>query len=175
MVITTSRFMDVQRVVPYQTRVISHWIVLVLPLMTVFAVIAIAIQCDDCDRSWHKTCVGIDKDTDPLTLGFTTCTKCGGADPEGMTLEKKRKVPHCDFCHEPKKGNDHKHCKAAKEQAANAYRTPMCNVLQSSVHPVAFTNFHEPDKTRACRKRRKRRVHGKVVSAEEYLDRKSRL
>jgi hypothetical protein len=133
------------------------------------------IQCDDCDRSWHKTCVGIDKDTDPLTLGFMTCTKCGGADPEGMTLEKKRKVPHCDFCHKPKKGNDHKHCKAAKEQAANAYRTPMCDVLQSSVHPVAFTNFHEPNKTRARRKRRKRRVHGKVVSAEEYLDRKSRL
>lgn len=106
MVITTSRFMDVQRVVPYQTRVISHWIVLVLPLMTVFAVIAIIgtwlLFQSDC----HKTCVGIDKDTDPLTLGFTTCTKCGGADPEGMTLEKKRKVPHCDFCHKPKKGND---------------------------------------------------------------------
>lgn len=29
----TSRFMDVQRVVPYQTRVISPWIGLVLPLV----------------------------------------------------------------------------------------------------------------------------------------------
>ena len=50
------------------------------------------IQCEECDQSWHKTCVGHPADTDIASIAWSKCRSCGGADPEGKNGEKLRVV-----------------------------------------------------------------------------------
>jgi hypothetical protein len=65
------------------------------------------IQCEECDRSWHKTCVSYPADTDIASIAWSKCGSCGGADPEGESLQKRRKVACCVVCGMQRKGNDH--------------------------------------------------------------------
>jgi len=43
------------------------------------------IQCEACDRSWHKTCIGIEADTDVTTVAFTLCRLVVAQTPLGSS------------------------------------------------------------------------------------------
>jgi len=134
------------------------------------------LQCEACDRSWHKTCVGIAASTPIDEVRFTKCANCGGTDPVGESLVKRRKIPSCSFCSKPKKGHDHSQCKALMVDAADSFRTPICKVVRQETNRIAYVPFKEPQKVRAGRKgRRKRKGRGVLISESEYVERKGKL
>lgn len=135
------------------------------------------IQCEDCVRSWHKTCVGIDAATPLGQVEWKRCTACGGADPEGEMLVKRRKVATCRVCGKRLRKGNHKACKQAKEEEVAAFRTPPALVVSKREHPSVWRKIFVPSKEkRAKRKGRKKRKHkGTVVSAEGLADLKRRI
>ena len=67
--------------------------------------------------------MGIEADIDDVTTAaFTLCRTCGGADPIGEQLVKKRKVSTCTYCGLRVKGNDHLKCKEKREAVADEFR-----------------------------------------------------
>lgn len=134
------------------------------------------LQCDECDRSWHKECVGIAADADVGALTFRLCASCGGADPKGDSLSKKRKAPTCPVCNKLKKGHDHSQCKEAKEAAADSFRTPICGVQQQASHPIPDAEFKQPATVRNGRRQRRKRNHkGSIITEEQYEERKRNM
>ena len=57
------------------------------------------IQCEECARSWHKTCVGVRAETPVKEVQWSKCAKCGGEDPAGEKLVKRRQASLCPVCH----------------------------------------------------------------------------
>jgi len=134
------------------------------------------LQCDRCDRSWHKECVGIAADADVGALAFRLCAHCGGNDPKGDALVKKRKASTCPVCNKLKKGHDHSQCKGAKEAAADSFRTPICIVQQQASHPIRDAEFKQPETVRNGRKQRRKRSHkGSIITQEQYEERKHNI
>jgi hypothetical protein len=43
---------------------------------------SIWIQCEECDRSWHKECVGYEADAALDDVQWQKCGQCGGSDPK---------------------------------------------------------------------------------------------
>jgi hypothetical protein len=123
------------------------------------------IQCESCDRSWHKTCVGYAANTAMHVVAFKQCRDCGGTDPEGEMLQKRRKVPLCAVCGRRRKGIEHSNCKQQKVTAASAFRTPTAQLVEFAEHPVRRKkemSAREKRKTRKAKKRRKNR--GTIIS-----------
>lgn len=135
------------------------------------------IQCETCVRSWHKTCVGIDAATPLDEVEWSKCSACGGADPEGEMLVKRRKVSTCQVCGKRLRDGDHKACKQAKEEEVAAFRTPPATVVSKREHASILRKIFVPSKEkRAERKGRKKRKHkGTVVSAEAVADLKRHI
>jgi hypothetical protein len=135
------------------------------------------IQCEDCDRSWHKTCVGIDAATPLDEVEWKKCSACGGADPEGEMLVKRRKVSLCRVCGKRVRDGNHKACKQAKEQEVAAFRTPPAVIMSKREHPSVLRKIFVPStEKRAGRKGRKKRKHkSTVVSTEAMADLKRRI
>jgi len=135
------------------------------------------IQCDNCVRSWHKTCVGIAATTSVEEVAWSRCTACGGADPEGEMLQKRRGVSLCRVCGKRIRGLDHAACKTAKESEVAAFRTPAAHVLSKREHATILRKPFTPSKDkRAKRVGRKRRKHkGTVVSDAALKDLQSFL
>ena len=128
------------------------------------------ISCEDCNRSWHKTCVGIEASTPVEQVAWKKCASCGGADPEGVTLQSRRKVSSCKMCGKRLRGLDHKKCKQAMRDEVAAFRTPPAMMLSKREHPTISRKLLVPAKEkRAARKGRKRRKHKGVAVSEETL------
>ncbi len=123
------------------------------------------IQCESCDRSWHKTCVGYAANMALRAVAWKQCSDCGGADPEGEMLQKRRKTPMCVVCGQRRKGFDHSDCQQQKATAAASFRTPKAQLLGFAEHPIRRkkeTSARKKRKTRKVKKRRKNR--GTIVS-----------
>ncbi len=123
------------------------------------------IQCELCDSSWHKTCVGYAANTPLRAIPWQKCRNCDGADPEGEMLEKRRKTPICAACGRRRKGFDHSGCEQQKATEAASFRTPKAQLLDFAEHPVRRKkeiSAREKRKMRKVRKRRKNR--GTIVS-----------
>lgn len=129
------------------------------------------IQCDHCDRSWHKTCVGIDAATPMEEVTWSRCANCDGADPEGEMLVRRRQVAKCRVCGKRRRDNDHASCKQLKEDEVEAFRTPPAIVLSKRTHGTILRKTLVPPKEkRAVRKRRNKRKHKGTVVSEQVLD-----
>jgi hypothetical protein len=128
------------------------------------------IQCEDCVRSWHKTCVGMDASMPMDEVEWSKCGNCGGADPEGESVVKRRKVATCSKCGLRVRGIDHAQCKLDKAQGAAAFRTPKATLLSRRDHAkVQRKKILPPKEKRASRKPRKlRKGKGRRVSDTEY-------
>jgi hypothetical protein len=123
------------------------------------------IQCNGCSRSWHKTCVGIAADTPLEQVQWEKCTQCGGADPTGEMLQKRRKPPTCTACGKRIGRADHSACKQVRVSEANSYRTPMARVVDRQESIVSRKKYVERRHTRSKRKSRKRhKRQGRSVS-----------
>ncbi len=126
------------------------------------------IQCEECDRSWHKTCVGHPADTDIASIAWSKCGSCGGADPEGESLQKRRKVACCVVCGMRRKGNDHSECLKKRADEAAAFRTPPAVALSIHHHAIGRKVAKSAKKNRQGRKIRKRRKKsGRIVSQDQ--------
>ena len=86
------------------------------------------ICCEGCDRTWHKTSVGIEEDTPLDEISWSHCGKCGGKDPRGKMLKKRRKVGQCPVCFKRTRGGDHSMCRQERAKAAENFVTPMAEV-----------------------------------------------
>ncbi len=135
------------------------------------------IQCESCVRSWHKTCVEINADTPTDKVEWSTCSQCGGADPEGEILVKRRKVATCIVCGKHKRGSDHAQCKQDKAQQAAAFRTPKATLVSRRDHiSVGRKILVPPKEKRAKRKpRQPRKGKGRRVSEEQWEQLKTHI
>lgn len=115
------------------------------------------MMCDECDRSWHKVCVGYNADADLNILPFSCCKNCGGADPVGPSLKKQRKVSTCRVCHERIKGIDHSQCKRTMEQQEADFRTPEAILLARRDHSSISRKFLIPAKEKRAKRAGSRR------------------
>ena len=103
-------------------------------------------------------------------VAWKKCASCGGADPEGVTLQTRRKVSSCKMCGKRLRGLDHKKCKQAMRDEVAAFRTPPAVMLSKRELPTISRKLLVPAKEkRAARKGRKRRKHKGVVVSEETL------
>ena len=128
------------------------------------------IQCEDCVRSWHKMCVGIAADYPMDKVEWARCSQCGGADPEGEMLVKRRKVATCVECGQRLRGLDHNRCQTSMADQSANFRRPVAEVVSRRDHGTIFRKeFSTPKERRASRKpRRLRKGAGRIVSGEEY-------
>jgi len=127
------------------------------------------IQCDSCDRSWHKTCVGYRVDVSANEIEWSKCKNCGGDDPEGDILNKRRKVQSCVVCGKRIKGFDHKNCKAQRVEEATTFRTPKAVVISQLHHQVGRKIADPAKEKRSKRKiKKKRKNSGQIVSESQY-------
>src|SRR3990167_3922090 len=123
------------------------------------------IQCEICDRSWHKTCVGYAADTEISDIKWGKCGECGGADPEGEMLQKRRKVACCAVCGKRRKGFDHSHCKAQRVEEAATFRTPSAVVIEAGQHEIGRKEEIPSKQKRKLRKvKKRRRNRGHIMS-----------
>lgn len=128
------------------------------------------IVCEKCDRSWHKTCVGIEADKPLEEVEWQTCANCGGSDPKGEMLVKRRKAPTCNFCGKRtkrlKKGeaDPHAKCKEERNKEALEHLTPAAEVLERFDHPICRKEKMRSDEKRKARTGRKRRGKRKRVT-----------
>lgn len=59
---------------------------------------------------------------------------------------------------------------------ADAFFTPICEVIRHETNPKPFVPFKEPQQVRACRKgRKKRTAKGVIISEGEYQEQKAKL
>ena len=135
-----------------------------------------AIQCDGCERSWHKTCIGIAAQTPVEEVEWgQLCGNCGGVDPQGESLEKRRKPALCEFCGQRRRRIDHSMCKQRKEDEVEKHRTPRAVVLSTTSNA---TTWRKPltlsqEKRKLRKPRRKRKRSGVAVSASQLDELKS--
>ena len=116
------------------------------------------IQCENCDRSWHKTCVGMKADVPLDDIAWKTCSDCGGKDPKGEMLEKRRKAPICSFCGLLVRGNKHDGCKQQRIEQVEAQRTQAARVI-SRFDPLTKRKLKSlSDEKRKSKKLRRRRA-----------------
>ena len=128
------------------------------------------MQCEQCERSWHKTCVGYPADKATESIQWAKCANCGGADPKGDALEKRRKKPTCTVCGKLLKGNSHAACKEQRQAAAGAFRTPAATLI-SVFHPtVRRKEKQRSDEKRKNRKGRKRRGKSGRITRRSLVD-----
>ena len=127
------------------------------------------IRCDTCERSWHKTCVGYDATASLDIVDFSQCKECGGADPAGKSLKKRRKAPVCRVCGQRIKGIDHSQCKLDMEVDEANFRTPAAVERATRAHlDVPKKNFAPTKEKRTKRKLKRRRSRsGTVVTMKE--------
>ena len=128
------------------------------------------MQCELCDRSWHKTCVGYPADKPMESIQWAKCVNCGGADPKGEVLEKRRKKPTCTVCGKLLQGNSHAACNEQRQAAAGAFRTPAATVISRSHPTVRRKEKQRSDQKRKNRKGRKRRGKRERVIRRSLVD-----
>ena len=128
------------------------------------------IQCEDCNRSWHKTCVGIAADTPLDQVQWAKCSQCGGDDPQGEMLVKQRKVSACPSCGKRLRGIDHRRCREKMAKDSAAFRTPPAKVVSQRAHRTMLRKkFLAPRAKRQSRvPRRLRKGVGRHISEAEY-------
>lgn len=128
------------------------------------------IQCEECVRSWHKTCVGIAADYPTDKVEWARCSRCGGADPEGEMLVKRRKVATCIECGQRLRGLDHSKCQAAMADQSASFRTPVAKLVSKHEHgKILRKKISTAKERRASRKpRRLRKGAGRIISGTEY-------
>ena len=115
------------------------------------------IQCENCVRSWHKTCVGIEAVTPLEDVSWSLCSSCGGSDPKGKMLVKRRKVACCPVCGARKRDLDHSACKVKKAEMAKKFITPRAQVIKER-HPLTpRKKLDAPKAKRQARKKKKRK------------------
>jgi hypothetical protein len=116
------------------------------------------IRCENCERSWHKTCIGIKADVPLEDIEWKTCRDCGGKDPKGEMLEKRRKAPICNVCGFLVRGNKHDGCKQQRIQQVEAQRTQAAHVISRFDPFVARKPKSLSDEKRKSKKMRRRRA-----------------
>ncbi len=127
------------------------------------------MECDSCDRSWHKTCVGIAANTPNDSAKWHRWGTCGGADPEGETLQNRRKPPVCAVCGRRLKGVDHKPCKGIREDEVTLFTTPSAVVISAAHHPVSRKPAMSARQKRKLRGKKKRRSRSSIVMSEKQF------
>ena len=87
-----------------------------------------------------------------------TCSDCGGKDPKGEMLEKRRKAPICSFCGLLVRGNKHDGCKQQRIEQVEAQRTQAARVI-SRFDPLTKRKLKSlSDEKRKSKKLRRRRA-----------------
>jgi hypothetical protein len=121
--------------------------------------------------------VGMLAETPTNKVEWSTCSKCGGADPEGEGLVKRRKVATCIVCGRRKRGSDHTQCKQDKAQQAAAFRTPKATLVSRRDHiGVGRKILIPPKEKRATRKPRQlRKGKGRRVSEDQWEQLKTHI
>jgi len=127
------------------------------------------MQCEDCIRSWHKTCVGIKADKPLEEIEWSRCVKCDGRDPKGPQLEKRRKMPVCTVCHQRLRDIDHSACRQRKEEIINTSRAPKVQVKRKEMSQPRLQLHQAADEKRKSRRPRKRRRRKGIEVTEEQL------
>jgi hypothetical protein len=120
--------------------------------------LAVWIQCKNCDRSWHKTCVGIAANVPTEDVEWKLCRNCGGNDPKGETLEKRRKAHTCAVCGDVMVNKDHSQCRQQRQQEVDAFRTPVAQIVSRIDPVVSRIPKSRSDEKRKTKKKRKRRA-----------------
>ena len=135
------------------------------------------IQCEECDRCWHKTCVGYSADTPMNEIEWQKCSQCGGSDPKGQQLVPRRKPAECDFCGRRIRGIDHAACKKDRAAESDGFRTPKAAVVSRNENQKTSRKLFSPAKEKRAQRtgRKRRKAGGKSISPEEFERRKKYL
>jgi hypothetical protein len=125
------------------------------------------IQCENCDRSWHKTCVGIAANVPTEDVEWKLCRNCGGNDPKGEALEKRRKAHTCAVCGDVMVNKDHSQCRQQRQQEVDAFRTPVAQIV-SRIDPVVsrIPKSRSDEKRKTKRKRKRRAKKDRMVKTD---------
>ena len=128
---------------------------------------AVWIQCKKCDRSWHKTCVGIAANVPTEDVEWKLCRNCGGNDPKGETLEKRRKAHTYSVCGDVMVNKDHSQCRQQRQQEVDAFRTPVAQIV-SRIDPVVsrIPKSRSDEKRKTKRKRKRRAKKDRMVKTD---------
>ena len=103
-------------------------------------------------------------------LQWVKCSQCGGDNPRGEMLVKKRKVSVCPSCGSRLRGIDHRRCREKMARDSAAFRTPPAKVVSQRAHrTVSRKKFLAPRVKRQSRvPRRLRKGAGRRISEAEY-------
>ena len=128
------------------------------------------IGCNDCKRTWHKTCVGIEEGTPLAQIEWSRCSQCGGKDPKGKMLKKRRKVAKCPVCFDRIRGKDHKKCREERTREAENYVSPAAGVNKQNESNVRRKRMNPPQENRNKHIPKRKRGKTKDLSTETQVN-----
>jgi len=102
--------------------------------------------------------VGIAANVSVEDVEWKLCKNCGGNDPKGEMLVKRRKAHTCAVCGDVMVNTDHSQCRQQRQKEVDAFRTPVAQIV-SRIDPVVLRiPKSRSDEKRKKKKKRERRA-----------------